>query len=136
MSSRISLIQREHYMTNDPRSGRQQPARQPSITTASGRRMPCYPASVFAFIVDSWDRFLLLRQPGQPGWEVFSGPLEPGETVPKAVVREVKEQAGAEFLATYLGVLDTFTFVFDANLPSLISICCLLRYWGGEIRPG
>ena len=125
-------------MTNDPKRGprRQQLADPPIITTAAGRRLPCYPASVLAFIVDSWDRFLLLRQPGQPGWEVVSGALEPDETVPKAVLREVKEEVGLEFLAIYLGVLDTFTSVFDANLPPLISICCLLRHRGGEIRPG
>ena len=125
-------------MTTDPGRGtrRQRVTGQPTITTASGRRVSCYPASVFAFIVDSWDRVLLLRHQGQPGWEVVNGPLEPGETVPNAVVREVREQAGPEFLATYLGVLDTFTFAFDANHPPLISICCLLRHRGGEVRPG
>ncbi len=87
-------------------------------------------------MVDSWDRFLLFRRSGLPGWEVVAGPLEPGETVQKAVLREVKEQVGPEFLAAYLGVLDTFTFVFDANLPHSINICCLLRHRGGEVRPG
>lgn len=125
-------------MTTDPtrRLRRQQPARHPTITTAAGHQLACYPAAVLAFIVDSWDRFLLHRQPGQTGWEVVSGTLEPGETVSKAVIRGVKEAVGAEFLAIYLGVLDTFTFVFDANLPPLISIGCLLRHRGGELRPG
>ena len=118
------------------RFGQHKPAHQPTITAASGRLLACYPAAVFAFIVDSWDRFLLLRKPGQTGWEVISGALEPGETVPQAVVREVKEDAGTDFLAIYFGILDTFTFSFDASLPPLISICCLLRHRGGEVRAG
>ena len=125
-------------MTTDPNRSarRRQPPRHPTITTAGGHQLACYPASVFAFIVDSWDRYLLFRRPGQPGWEVVSGVLEPGETVPQAVLRTVKEASGDAFLALYLGVLDTYTFVFDANLPPLISICCLLRHRGGELHPG
>ena len=107
----------------------------PQIKTASGRSLACYPAAVLAFIVDSYDRCLLLRKPGQHGWEVVSGALEPGETVTEGVLREVLEEAGLQVVHS-LGVLDTFTFVFDANQPPLISICCLLRYRGGEIRPG
>lgn len=125
-------------MNIDARGGhRRQPvARQPAVTTASGHRLACYPAAVHMFIVDTLERFLLFRQPGQTGWEAVTSPLEPGETVPDAVLRAVKADLGREFLATYLGVLDTFTFVFDANLPALVSICCLLRYRGGDIRPG
>lgn len=121
-------------MTNDPKRGMR--PEQPTITTAAGRRVVCYPASVLAFIVDSYDRFLLFRKPGQPGWEVFTGGLEPGDTVQNAVLRYVKEQAGPDFVAAYLAVLDTFTFIFDANLPPSINICCLLRHRGGDLRPG
>lgn len=117
------------------RRRRQPPAGQPVITTAAGRRLVCYPASVHVFIVDSWDRFLLLRQPGQTGWETITGTLESGETVPESAIRHTKDAAGTEFLATYLGVLDTFTVAFDAKLPPFISICCLLRHRGGEVRP-
>lgn len=108
----------------------------PEIKTASGRRLACYPAAVHAFIVDTYDRCLLLRKPGQTGWEVVSGALEPGELVTEAVLREVREEAGPEVVVHSLGALDTFTFVFDANQPPLISICCLLRYRGGAIAPG
>lgn len=125
-------------MNYDPtqRRRRQPPAPHPTITTAAGRELACYPAAVLAFIVDSFDRFLLVRKPGQTGWEVITATLEPGESVQEAVMREVKTAAGPEFLTTYLGVLDTFTFLFDANLPPLVSICCLLRHKGGEIRKG
>ncbi len=123
-------------MTNRPNRKQQPPARYPRITTASGRRLACYPAAVLAFIVDAWDRFLLLCKPGCTGWEVISGWLEPGESVTDAVLREVRKEAGPEVVAFSLGVLDTFTFLFDSHHPPLISICCLLRYRGGAIEPG
>lgn len=124
------------YIDQSHGTHRRQPARHPTVTTAAGRDLSCYPASVFAFIVDSWDRFLLLRQPGQTGWEVISRALQPGENVPAAVLSGVDEKAGPQFRAIYLGVLDTFTFLFDANLPPVISICCLLRHRGGDLHPG
>jgi ADP-ribose pyrophosphatase YjhB (NUDIX family) len=108
----------------------------PMIKTASGRQLACYPTSVFGFVVDNFDRLLLFRQPGLTGWEVISGPMEAGETVPEAMIREIGEEAGPRCVTVYLGVIDTFTFVFDANLPPLVSVCCLMRYRGGEIEPG
>ena len=128
-------------MTNRRRRPRGAPEdqgspRHPTVRTAAGRTLTCFPAAVLAFIVDDWGRFLLLRKPGQTGWEVVSGALQAGETVPQGVLREVKEEAGPELLAVYKGVIDTFVFEFDARLPALISICCLLRYRGGEVHPG
>ncbi len=107
----------------------------PTIKTASGRQLACFPAAVLGFVVDSADRLLLLRKPGLTGWEVISGAMEPGESVPEAMIREIGEEAGPRFVSVYLGVIDTFTFIFDANLPPLVSICCLMRYRGGEIEP-
>ena len=120
-------------MTDPKRSARRQ---QPTIATAAGRYLPCFPAHVLAFVVDSWDRVLLFRRPGQPGWEVLVGLLEPGDTVQDAALRDVGEHVGRQFTVVYLGVLDTFTFDFDATLPPSIQICCLLRHRGGEIVPG
>ncbi len=110
--------------------------RHPQITTAAKHKLACFPATVLAFIVDTYDRYLLLRRPGQPGWEVVNGALQAGETVTEALTRELRVQLGEQFQAVYLGVLDTFTFVFDANLPPSIHVCCLLRYQGGDIAPG
>jgi|GEM_PF-2286770 len=110
--------------------------RHPQITTAAKHKLACFPVTVLAFIVDTYDRYLLLRPPGQPGWEVVNGPLQAGEMVTEALTREVRVQLGQQFQAVYLGVLDTFTFVFDANLPASLHVCCLLRYQGGDIAPG
>ena len=125
-------------MRIDPRRNQrsQRPSKLPTVATASGRQLTCYPATVHAFIIDRADRGLLLRRPGQPGWETITSILEPGETVPEAALRAVKEAAGQQFLTAFLTVLDTFTFVFDANLPPFLSICCLMRYHRGEVRPG
>lgn len=126
-------------MNRDIRSGRrkgQEPVDLPVITTAAGHELVCFPTATHAFIVNSYDQFLLFRRPGQMGWEVVTGEIRAAETVPDAVQRQLETDLGPAFLSVYLGVLDTFTFIFDANLPSLISICCLLRYRGGEMRQG
>ena len=116
-----------------PTTNRRPSAKHPQVLAASGRSFACFPASVLAFIVDSRDRCLLLRRPGQPGWEVFNDPLQAGESVQEAVIRELREKAGPDLRAVYLGVLDTFTLVFDAQLPPAITVCCLMRYLGGAI---
>jgi ADP-ribose pyrophosphatase YjhB (NUDIX family) len=125
-------------MTLDPfaQPKRKPPAKHPQITTATGRRLACFPAAVLVFAVDTYDRCLLFRRPGQPGWEVVNGALQPGETVTEAVTRELREKVSLAFRAVYLCVLDTYTWVFDANLPPAINICVLVRYQGGAIEPG
>lgn len=111
------------------------PPKHPQVTTAAGRKYAAFPVWVLAFVVDHADRYLLLRRQGQPGWEVLNGALEPGESIPEALAREVRGKLGTEFRAVYLGVLDTFTFVFDANLPPALMVCTLLRFRGGDVRP-
>ena len=123
-------------MNRDPRRPRRQPPGGHTVTTAAGRELSTFPAMVHGFVVDSYDRFLLFRRPGQAGWEVASSPLELGETVPKAVDRTMESAVGTAFLTVYLGVLDAFTVEFDANIPPLIALACLLRYRGGDLRPG
>jgi len=127
-----------HIMNLDPFVERRKRAtpKHPEITTAARTKLACFPATVLAFVVDHQDRPLLLRRKGQPGWEAPGGPLQAGESVPEAAERILREMGGPSFLGVYLAVLDTFTFVFDANLPAAITICVLLRHRGGELRPG
>ncbi|MSQ26708.1 MAG: NUDIX hydrolase [Dehalococcoidia bacterium] len=121
------------YDPFSPRTKRKPTAMHPQVVAASGRSFACFPVSVLAFVVDTRDRCLLLRRPGQPGWEVFADPLQEGESVQEAVVRGLREKAGPELQAVYLGVLDTFTLAFDAQLPPAVNVCCLMRYLGGRI---
>jgi ADP-ribose pyrophosphatase YjhB (NUDIX family) len=59
------------------------------------------PANVAAFVLKApaLDRLLLVRS-GKPGraWELPGGAREPGEGAWRAVVREVAEESGAEFI--------------------------------------
>lgn len=110
--------------------------RHPQVTTAAREKLACFPVTVLVFLVDQWERCLLLRRPGQPGWEVIAGSLRAGETIPEAAEREVETALGGRTVAVYLGVLDAFTHVFDANLPAALQVCVLMRYRGGEVHPG
>lgn len=65
------------------------------------RRYEPRPANVAAFVLKApaLDRLLLVRS-GKPGraWELPGGAREPGEGAWRAVVREVAEESGAEFI--------------------------------------
>jgi ADP-ribose pyrophosphatase YjhB (NUDIX family) len=56
-------------------------------------------ACVGAVVLDGQGRLLLVRRRNAPGrglWSVPGGRVEPGETLPAAVVREVREETGLQ----------------------------------------
>jgi 8-oxo-dGTP diphosphatase len=56
-------------------------------------------ACVGAVVLDAQGRLLLVRRRNAPGrglWSVPGGRVEPGETLPAAVVREVREETALE----------------------------------------
>jgi ADP-ribose pyrophosphatase YjhB (NUDIX family) len=55
--------------------------------------------SVAGVIVDDRDRALLIRRRDNGKWEPPGGVLEPGETVPEALEREVLEETGLKIAA-------------------------------------
>ena len=72
----------------------------------NGPRVPC----VGAVVRDTEGRLLLVRRANEPGrglWSVPGGRVEPGETSPEAVVREVAEETGLAVVVTGLaGVVE------------------------------
>lgn len=48
-----------------------------------------------AVVFDHEQRILLKHDPNR-GWELPGGHLEPGETIPECVIREVKEETGID----------------------------------------
>ena len=90
-----------------------------------------------ALIVDERDRFLMLSHPDRAGsWEVIAGALEHGESLIDAVLREVREEAGAALRVEPLGGVHAYTVPFDEVVTHLTSSCFLLRFVGGAVVPG
>jgi ADP-ribose pyrophosphatase YjhB (NUDIX family) len=111
---------------------------QPIVHDVRGlRTFACFPAAVLACLVDAQERVLLLAHPQRKGeWEVVNGALEAGETIVEGVLREIREEIGSAVQTRPLGTVHVFSFYFDANCPSMISIVYLLAYQGGALVPG
>lgn len=111
--------------------------KQPIVTTTTGRRLPTLPAGLMAFIVDSQDRILMLSNPKSNGrWEPINGALDPNETFLEGLMREIREEAGLEIRVRPLGVIHTYTFRWDENVPYVTSLAYLFEYLGGNVIPG
>jgi 8-oxo-dGTP diphosphatase len=81
--------------------------------------------SAHAVITDTAGRVLLLKASyGEEGWGLPGGALDPGETIHEAVLRECREELGADVAIEYLsGVyshskVQSHAFVFRCTLPT------------------
>ncbi|MCA9967678.1 MAG: NUDIX hydrolase [Anaerolineales bacterium] len=112
---------------------------QPIIYSANKRPFATSPVAVQAIIVNDQEQILLLSSPhrNRPDeWQTVSGALETEETILDAVLREVREEAGAAVRVRPLGVVHARTFHYDAHVRYAIGIYYLLAYEGGTVEPG
>lgn len=65
---------------------------------------------VSGFVFDRENRVLLINQEGMDGWTEPGGAAEPGETLPEAVVREVREETGVESTVVRPHAVSEFMF--------------------------
>lgn len=103
--------------------------------TKKPRRFSCSPVGVCVLVFDDEDRVLLLRPPGQEGWEAVSGAVEASESLDAAARREMAEELGPTVTTGPLVTVHAYTVDYDPDLPSLVSIVFATRYGGGEVRP-
>lgn len=110
---------------------------QPVINDVTGRRkFACSAAAVLMFIVNEAEEILMLRHPRRTGWEVVNGALNAEETLIEGALREIREEVGEAVQVRPLGTIHAYTFRYDDDVQYMISICFLMAYKGGEIRPG
>jgi ADP-ribose pyrophosphatase YjhB (NUDIX family) len=116
------------------------PGTQPYISDARGtRRFACSAVALQSVVVRADEKILLLsspaRNPGE-GWQTASGAMEAGETILEGVLRETREELGADLHLHPLGTVHVQSFHYDENVQYMIAIYYLLAYKGGEIQPG
>ena len=110
---------------------------QPSITDTNRRRFACFPITVLVFIVNAEEKILFLSHPEQKGeWQIVKGALEAGETLLEGVLREMREEIGADVQVCPLGTVHALTVRHDDNIHHFIGIFYLMAYEGGQIQPG
>jgi len=109
----------------------------PTITTSSGRRFACVPASVLAFIVNPDERILMLSHPNSGGrWEIINGALEHNETLLEGCLREIREEAGDQLQVRPLSLIHAHSFPYAENVRHMLCLFYLFAYEGGSVLPG
>ncbi len=82
--------------------------------------------SVAGLVINDKDEILLLESPGR-GWEYPGGMVEPGETLQDALIREIKEETGADVEITgFIGVCKNVQ-------KDVVNIDFFCKYLGGEL---
>jgi 8-oxo-dGTP pyrophosphatase MutT (NUDIX family) len=107
-----------------------------TITAKSGREFAVFPAGLIALIIDSQERFLLLKHPKHETYEPVNGGYDGGETILEGFLREIREEAGEQIQVRPIAAVHTYSFHYDEILPPMISMVFLFEYLGGDVIPG
>lgn len=82
--------------------------------------------SVAGLVYNDNDEILLLYSPKR-GWEYPGGMVEPGETLQDALIREIKEETGADVEITgFIGICKNIQ-------KDIVNIDFACKYLGGEL---
>lgn len=91
-----------------------------------------------AYIVDEADRILLQRRADSGDWSAPGGTMDIGESLPEAVVREVREETGLDVEITgLLGIYTDPRHVIaygDGEVRQEFVVAFTARVLGGELR--
>lgn len=108
----------------------------PKIRAKSGREFASHSAGLVALIINSDERFLMLRSPKQTGYEPVNGGFEGGESILDGMLREIREEAGADVRVRPMCSVHSSTFRYDDSIPHMLSMIFLFEYLGGDVLAG
>ena len=81
--------------------------------------MPIHTVAVGGFVTKGRDEVLLVRSPRR-GWEFPGGVVESGESLPQALMREIREESGAVVRIT--GIVGVYTNI-EKNIVNIDFRC-------------
>ncbi|ADL52694.1 NUDIX hydrolase [Clostridium cellulovorans] len=99
--------------------------------------LPTHIVAAGGLIVNDQDEILLVKNP-RKGWEFPGGIVEPGETIPQGLIREIKEEAGIDVeIKNIIGIYSNTKKKKGYNcvdeIPTIVNIDFLCRYISGAL---
>ncbi|MGC1377058.1 MAG: NUDIX hydrolase, partial [Anaerolineales bacterium] len=101
------------------------PNQQPVVIDVNGRPFACSTVVIYSIVVNPNQKILLLSSPtrnNDGAWQIVGGALEAEETILAGVLRETREEVGADLCVRPLGTVHTETYKYDDNLQYLIGV--------------
>lgn len=89
--------------------------------------MPRHIVAVDALVVNSRGEILMIESPRR-GWEFPGGQVEAGESLQQALIREVREETGAEVR------MEQLVGVYQNVRTQIVMLGFLCSYLGGELK--
>ncbi len=100
--------------------------------------LPTHIVATGGLVKNNKEEILLVKNP-RKGWEFPGGIVEEGETVPEALIREIKEEAGVDVeIINIVGIYSNTKKKKGYNgvkeIPTIVNIDFICKYKGGELR--
>jgi len=88
-------------------------------------------------IINDKNEILLVKNP-RKGWEYPGGIVEPGETVPQGLIREIKEETGVDVeIINIVGIYSNTKMKKGYNgveeIPTIVNIDFICKYIPGDL---
>lgn len=99
--------------------------------------LPTHIVAAAGVIINNNNEILLVKNP-RKGWEFPGGIVEPGETVPQGLKREIKEESGVDVeIINIVGIYSNTKKKKGYNgveeVPTIVTIDFICKYISGEL---
>ncbi|WP_082759937.1 NUDIX hydrolase [Abyssisolibacter fermentans] len=100
--------------------------------------LPTHIVAAGGVIINDKNEILLIKNP-RKGWEYPGGIVEPGETVPQGLIREIKEETGVNVeIINIVGIYSNTKKKKGYNgvkeVPTIVTIDFICKYVSGDLR--
>lgn len=99
--------------------------------------LPTHIVATGGLIVNDENEILLVKNP-RKGWEYLGGIVEPGETLPQGLIREIKEETGVNVeIINIVGIYSNTKRKKGYNgveeIPTIVNIDFICKYISGDL---
>lgn len=100
--------------------------------------LPTHIVASGGIITNRENKILLVKNP-RKGWEYPGGIIEPGETLPQGLIREIREETGVDVqIVNVVGIYSNTKKKKGYNgvkeVPTIVTIDFICKYISGDLR--